>query len=234
MRWMILSIAFLSSIALGSTLRAKISDLEVPNGPVLYFYEASQSSESDSSPKQHFQTTYKNLAGELFATEKGSVEGAEFISYELAFPLFGESGKIERKDGKILMSYRTPKGEKTARLNWKPNYVIGPTIPEYVRAHWDEIMAGKSVDVKMIVAERLEGFSFRLVKGADVKFNGQDRIKVLFKPSNRVVRMVVEPVELTFDRQTRRTLRIAGRSLVRKKIGDKWADLRGDMIFDYE
>lgn len=234
MRWTILSIAFLSSLALGSTLRAKISDLEVPNGPVLYFYEALQSPESDSSLKQQFQATYKTPGGELFATEKGSVDGAEFIIYELAFPLFGESGKIERKDGKILMSYRTPKGEKTARLNWKANYVVGPTIPEYVRAHWDEIMAGKSIDVKMIVAERLEGFSFRLVKGPEVKFNGIEGVKVLFKPSNRVVRMVVEPVELIFDRHTRRTLRIAGRSLMRKKIGDKWADLRGDMVFEHE
>jgi hypothetical protein len=232
MRCMILSIAFLSSWAFGSTLRAKISDLEVPGGPVLYFYEAVQVSEGESSHKQDFQTTYKTPAGDLFATEKGSVEGAEFVTYELAFPLFGEGGKIERKDGKILMSYRTPKGEKTARLNWKPDYVIGPTIPEYVRTHWDEIMTGKSVDVKMIVAERLESFSFRFVKGPEVKFGGLDGVKVLFKPSNRVVRMVVEPVELTFDRQTRRTLRIAGRSLVRKKVGAKWADLRGDMVFE--
>lgn len=234
MRPVILSLVFLSSWALGSTLRAKISDLEIPGGPVLFSYEASQSSEGDSSKKQNFQTTYKTPEGELFATEKGILEGAQFIAYELAFPLFGETGKIERKDGKILMSYRTPKGEKTARLNWKPHYVIGPTIPEYVRAHWDEIMAGKSVDVKMIVAERLESFSFRLVKGPEVKFIGLDGVKVLFKPSNRMVRMVVEPVELTFDRQNRRTLRIAGRSLVRKKIGEKWADLRGDMVFEYE
>jgi len=231
---MIIILALLSSWAFGASLRAKISDLEIPSGPVLYFYEALQSPKGDSSHKQDFLTTYKTPAGELFATEKGIVEGAEFVIYELTFPIFGEAGKIERKDGKILMSYRTPTSKKTARLNWKPNYVIGPTIPDYVRAHWDEIMAGKSVDVKMIVAERLESFSFQFVKGPEVKFNGLNGVKVLFKPNNRVVRMVVEPVELIFDRQTRRTLRIAGRSLARKKIGEEWADLRGDMVFEYE
>lgn len=227
-----MGLAIVSSWATGSGLRAKITDLEVAGGPVLFLYEATQSSDTTTPKLQLFHTTYKTPEGEVFATERGSFEGSEFQTYELDFPLLGESGKIERKDGKIVMSYRSPNGEKTAHLKARSNYVIGPTIPDYIRANWDEIMAGKSVEVRMIVAERLESFTFRFVKGREEKFNGMDAVKVLFKPSNRVIRMVVEPVELTFDKRTRRTLRIAGRNLMKKKDGATWVDFRGDMVFD--
>jgi hypothetical protein len=104
--------------------------------------------------------------------------------------------------------------------------VAGPTVHGFIRAHWDQLISGSRLKVRMIVMTRTTtyGFDVRAAPAA----NGTTTFTVT--PSSMLIRLVVAPLRVTFD-TARNVVRYEGR-VPPMRFGDgKWHDL--DARVDY-
>lgn len=85
--------------------------------------------------------------------------------------------------------------------------VTGPSLHGFMLQHWDSLMAGNTVDVRMIVLAKTTTYGFR------IKLHSQDAGRTAFSltPTNWLVRLAVAPLTVTFDLNTRHVLRYEGR-----------------------
>ncbi len=84
----------------------------------------------------------------------------------------------------------------------------------YLLAKFDELMSGQTVRFRMVVAGSLDAFKFRARRIDDTRFEG--RAAVRFKVElDSLFRLLIDPLELTYDPQTRDLLEYRGISNLR-------------------
>lgn len=226
-----LRIALLLTLLFSLPLGAAPPDIAViyevgnPVREILYKYSR------EKNPKGGIKAWFKSADGKIFAEEEITQTGADFRSYKLTLPELGESAEIKVADAKVYMSYTTPKGTKTETEDWKPGYVIGPTLIDYIQANWDSLQAGESVRVRMVVPDRLESFSFRFKKVGTQKLGDRTVDKIYFEPTNIFIGMIVKPIVFLIEPNTRQTLQISGRTYLKKKVPGGWDDFLAETLF---
>jgi hypothetical protein len=85
--------------------------------------------------------------------------------------------------------------------------VAGPSLHGFILQHWVRLVAGQSVDVRMIVLAKTTTYGFR------IKLHSSDAERTAFSvtPTNWLVRLAVAPLTVAFDPVTRHVLRYEGR-----------------------
>jgi hypothetical protein len=85
--------------------------------------------------------------------------------------------------------------------------VAGPSLHGFILQHWERLVAGGPVDVRMIaMAQRTTyGFRIRLLR------RDADRTAFSVTPTNWLLRLAVAPLTVAFDSRTRLVLRYEGR-----------------------
>lgn len=204
---------------------AVIYEVGNPAREILYKYSR------EKNPKGGIRAWFKTPDGAVFAEEEITQTGADFRSYKLNLPQLGESGEIKVVDAKVHMSYTTPKGTKTETEDWKPGYVIGPTLIDYIQANWDSLQAGESVRVRMLVPDRLESIGFRFKKVGTQTLGNRIVDKIHFEPTNIFIGMIVKPIVFLIEPSTRQALKVSGRTYLKKKVPGGWDDFLAETLF---
>ncbi|TJY65208.1 hypothetical protein E4T66_03015 [Sinimarinibacterium sp. CAU 1509] len=84
----------------------------------------------------------------------------------------------------------------------------------YLLAHFGDLMRGETVHFRMVVAGSLDAFKFRARRIDDTRFEGRDAVR--FKVElDSLFRLLIDPLELTYDPQTRDLLEYRGISNLR-------------------
>lgn len=78
-----------------------------------------------------------------------------------------------------------------------------------LRAHFDELMAGKAFDFRFAVAGNLDSYKFRAQRDADTRIEGRPAVRFRVGPDS-MLRWFVDPLLVTCDPQTRRLLEYRG------------------------
>jgi autotransporter translocation and assembly factor TamB len=85
--------------------------------------------------------------------------------------------------------------------------VAGPSLHGFMLQHWERLLAGAAIDVRMIVMAKKTTYGFR------IRLHSRDAGRTAFSvtPTNWLVRLAVAPLTVAFDSRTRHVLRYDGR-----------------------
>jgi hypothetical protein len=116
---------------------------------------------------------------------------------------------------------------RTASESVSDPIVTGPSLHGFVQQHWDTLVAGKTIPVRMIVMTRMESFGFDIRHAGEA--NGRTTFTIV--PGSVWLRLMVAPLSVTFDSTTRHVVRYEGRVPPMREVDGKLRDL--DARVDY-
>ncbi len=120
----------------------------------------------------------------------------------------GGGGKVERE--------QLPHGEQTT---------ADSGFHAFLLSHFDDLMRGDAVTFRMVVAGSLDAFKFRARRIEDTQF--EERSAVRFKVElDSLLRLLIDPLELTYDPQTHDLLEYRGISNLRDPASGKAYEAR--------
>jgi len=113
------------------------------------------------------------------------------------------------------------------------NFVVGPTIRDFLQANWSDILSGKSLSIRFDVLDRKETIGLELFTKKRGKFNGVEVVMVFRKPSSFIIAMLVKPLIFHILPDGSKLLYLQGHVLPKKQVGKKWKDLDCDIVYDH-
>jgi hypothetical protein len=179
------------------------------------------------------QLHFYGLDGKELVYEEAVADGFKVKSYELDHKQLGEKGSLKVEGKKIVLSY-TKKGETDTETEDLPdNLVVGPTLVEYLKAHWAEILKGDTISVRYVAIDRKETVGFKFFKTEEKSWDGEEAIVVKMKPSSFVIAAIVDPLFFTFRKKDGRLLALVGRTQPKRRDGDDWKDVDAEIRYRY-
>jgi hypothetical protein len=130
---------------------------------------------------------------------------------------YGYSESMEQDGKRWRVEYKEPK-ESGNKILSKPDYtpVIDAGFDEFVRAHWNDLMKGDTVNFSFAVPSRLEWIDFRLIPLAQK----DGTLTVEMRLKSRWIAWLLDPVFLTYDIKSKRLLTYRGLTNIRTIDGD--------------
>lgn len=176
---------------------------------------------------------YRKPGGEVFATKDLSYEaGVTTPSFEMEDHRNGDRAGAE-VDGDAVTLFTQESGEAEAdgeRMKLPASAVIDAGFAYFVTRQWDRLTAGETVPLDFAVPARHRFVAFRALKTDEGTSQGRAILRVRMQPSNPIFRLLVDPIDLTFDRETRRLLVFEGLSDIEDDEGDSQ---KVRIVFDY-
>jgi hypothetical protein len=213
-----------SDPSLRPSYRAKLYEVGSARSRLLFGYELSESPDG-----QHRASQYTDASGARVAREELVLEQGGLLRYELDLLTAGRSGRIERVGDRLSFSYTEDGKTDTDTEDYAGNVVVGLMLVPYICSHWTELTEGRELRVRFAVADRLETLGFRLARVEQARV--EDAITIAFKPSSLIVRLLVDPLYLTFTRDGDRVLEIFGRTTPLLREKNRWAPVEVDGVY---
>jgi hypothetical protein len=210
-------------------LRARVVDREPTSEKLLFRFHQTQEKTANGIK---YLSLHFNPDGTEAMREEAFVnkDGLPYL-YNYEQKQLGEHGKVEVRDGKVHFTYTSQKdGTVNTSDDLPENYVVGPTLFAFIVGHWDELMEGKTIPIKIGVPERQGIFSFKLVP-VDISATST-RVSIRLQAASMIVAMFMEPVHMEFDSKTRRPISSFGHQFPKRRKGDGWGDLVAEALFD--
>lgn len=138
------------------------------------------------------------------------------LQSEERFELRVRDGRLFFKTFKMIDGVLKVANEKDEEL--PADLVVGPSVEVYLRDRSAKLIAGEKVDVQFAIAElsRTVEFEFKLHQATE------KLILLKMKPTSFWLSLLVDTMELDFDRETFHLQRFKGRIPVRRKIHGRW------------
>ena len=129
---------------------------------------------------------------------------------------YGYSESMEQDGKRWRVEYKEPE-ESGNKILSKPDYtpVIDAGFDEFVRAHWNDLMEGDTVNFSFAVPSRLEWIDFRLIPLAQK----DGTLTVEMRLKSRWIAWLLDPVFLTYDIKSKRLLTYRGLTNIRTMNG---------------
>lgn len=176
--------------------------------------------------------SFTDLNGDVAVIETSEREGIILKRYEMDHKQTGRKGSIVVDGKKVIFNFEdNGKKKKEVTEDLKGNFVVSHTLAPYVALHWNELMDGKTVDIRYGVWDRQETVGFSLSKMGQEKLDGQDVVLLKFKPTSFVIAALVDPVTFKFSTDGKRLLGMVGRVAPKRKEGQRWKDLDAEVIY---
>jgi hypothetical protein len=130
---------------------------------------------------------------------------------------YGYSESMEQDGKRWRVEYKEPE-ESGNKILSKPDYtpVIDAGFDEFVRAHWNDLMKGDTVNFSFAVPSRLEWIDFRLIPLAQK----DGTLTVEMRLKSRWIAWLLDPVFLSYDIKSKRLLTYRGLTNIRTIDGD--------------
>lgn len=176
--------------------------------------------------------TYENAEGDVIA-EKDVRYGlpAAAPSFEMTDYRTGlvESALV-RETNVDLFSGVPEEGDRPKTVALPQGAVVDAGFDAFMRENFKAIDAGEKLEFDFAVPSAGRFFRFELVPRGEVAYRGTEAILVLMKPASAFLRLLVDPIELVYDRGGR-LLEFRGLSNVADGKGDRY---KARIVFDYE
>jgi hypothetical protein len=140
-------------------------------------------------------------------------------TYTLHANQLGHTGTIRVEGDAVTFRVQRDGREQVRVERQRAPIVVGPTLVGYIVTHLDEL-ATRTLAVRFAVLDRLETIGFEL-HTVDA---GDGEVRVRLEPASFFVGLFVDPTDFTFDRGTRRLVRIEGLVPTKLRAGNRWKD----------
>src|SRR3546814_189660 len=111
----------------------------------------------------------------------------------------------------VVMAKRSTGKDKLQRktINHVQPMTADSGFHAFLRAHFSELMTGKTISFTLAVAGNLDAYHFRARHIADTIFESRPAVRFRVEPDS-LLRWFVEPLELTYDPQQHELLEYRG------------------------
>lgn len=150
----------------------------------------------------NYQPSAQAPAFEFFDARQGYLEGLRYIKNKAAL--------WHRSPGK--------QAEKNSLLDIQ-NLVADAGFNEFIRIHWQKLRSGSALPLRFAVPTRLQAYKFSLKQTGESQLAGIPAVTYQMKLSG-LLSLIADPIEVTYDKSTRRLLQFKGLSNLRDDDGD--------------
>ena len=161
-------------------------------------------------------TSYYDVDGKRLGEKTLNFAADPYVPvYTLTLPGVGYSEGISKvsPDGVEMFKESRDKGRQTGRVDKVVPMAADSGFHSYLYDHMPELVAGKTLKFTFAAAGQLDSYSFRARKIGDTQFEGKPAIQLKVEPDS-LLRLLVDPLILTYDPQSRHLLEYRGISNV--------------------
>lgn len=192
-----------------------------PAGPLLYHYERRVLPTPTGLRASHIT---RDPAGHVVIVESALMSPQyETLRFEAADRQSGFSGSVQISQGGRHLEYELNDNGKrsTASEDVADPIVCGPSLFGYILQHWDPLLGGASLPVRMLVLRDKTTYGFEVK--LDQTVHGQAAFSVT--PSSFLIRMAIAPLRVVFDARTKTAIRYEGRVPPMENVAGKLKNL---------
>lgn len=190
----------------GALLYREVHDLEMENGKVI-----------------RGKTVFLNAEGKQIAHKTTDFSADPYVPvFRLEIPGVGYADAITGNGDRVVMARKTNGTEQTAEAAKEAPMAADGGLLNYIADHFTTLLDGNPMKLSIAVAARLETYNVRLRRIEDVLFDGRPAIRFQLEHDSPL-RLLVNPLVLTYERDTRRLLEYRGQSNIgNPKTGDPY------------
>jgi hypothetical protein len=180
--------------------------------------------------------TYTYPNGRIAAIEKATYRKGKLVSYQLMQKQISAHGRVQIRgnvqQGKGQMSFRYVKdGETFTNIeDLTASTVVNDTLMGYMLAHWNKLMQGKEVYARYVVVSHTEAAGFNIVKSGETTWKGKPAVIIKMVPASFFVRLVVDPMYFTVEKDSHRVVKYEGIVTPKVKENGEWTNLDAVMV----
>lgn len=201
-----------SLYALGSQRRVKLYTSEMTLCPELW------------------TSRYRRLDGSLVVEDYTRFSGGHLAEHGYVRHTTGERSSVVVRGSQLQFQYRRGSKHETETLSVTGAFVTGPAVFPFIQRHLPTLLAGKEVELKFGVLDRLDYFTFALSSQSQP---GDEAPVVRIRATSPFVRMAIAPIDVTLSRAGR-FKGIRGRTIIMELRGDRGVPIDADLIVEAE
>lgn len=151
-------------------------------------------------PRQH-SVDYRDADGDPLASKQlDYTPGLLQPEVEFLQPDFDESLIIERQDDRLRIRWDSPNdGRKTHTVDTGNGVVVDSGFDHLVRRYWQAVTGGEAIEFRFLAPTRGEHYAFVLEPASDTPIAAHQVVRI--RPAGLVLRMLVDPILLGYDKQ---------------------------------
>jgi hypothetical protein len=227
------TLTFHHAFAYASVLTGTVYDKDSNKKTVLFDWERFE--EGDAANRK-VKLVYTTPERQPAVIEEFQYENGKIKRYTVDHKQTSESGTLDIRDGKLFFSYTKDGKTETDDEKYpeKDNLVLTGTMCDYVAAHKDTILKGDNVEARFVVLHRKETVGFKFFKISEGVQDGHEVVTVKMKPTSIIIAAIVDPLFITFRKDTFQVDEIVGRTMPKKQVDGRWKDLDADTVFHFK
>ncbi|XGC79415.1 hypothetical protein ACES2L_08750 [Bdellovibrio bacteriovorus] len=180
----------------------------------------------------HTLAVFRDLQGKEVISEKGHLQGAKILSYEINQGQTQEKGRFKVEGDKIRFEYEGPNGKKKEAEEKLNGFILSTAnFNAFVKENWQTLASGKEMDVRFAVWDRLETVGFTLKKVREASEGANKWIELRMKPTSFVIAALVDPIFLLYSTTDQSLLQMKGRVAPKQFKDGKWKDLDAKVLY---
>ena len=180
-----------------------------------------------------FHNVYTAMDGKEAVKEDVFYENDIFQRMLFTQGQLGDTGSIEVRGDQVFFEYKHNGKTKKSSEKFTNNFATGPSLLPYVKKHWNEILEGKTVEIRMGIVDRCETIGFKIFKDKERIVNGKEHVILKMKPTSIVIAAIVEPLFFVVDKKEVRLDELMGRVVVKSFESGSWKDVDGEVVYTY-
>jgi hypothetical protein len=164
---------------------------------------------------------YRCMDGTAFARKRVNYQpSAQAPAFEFTDSRKGYVEGLRYKQNKAALWFRPPGSapEKNTLLT-ASNLVADAGFNEFIKINWLKLRTGQVMPLQFAVPTRLQAYKFNLRQTRESLFAGVPAVTYQLKLSG-LLSLLTDPIEVTYDKSSRRLLRFQGLSNLRDDAGE--------------
>lgn len=169
--------------------------------------------------------------GSEAARETAVLRRGRLVRSELVQRQTGETGVVELSGTRATFRWGpTGAATETVTEDVSSQLVVTPAmLPSVVTTNWARLASGESLGIRLVAFSRKETVGFTVTRSKEPVAGGSVMVKVV--PTSPFIRILVDPLLLTFDATGEHLRRYVGRTALKRRDGSSWKDFDGETVY---
>jgi hypothetical protein len=183
--------------------------------------------------EEYLKHVYTLPDGTLSVTETVINRNGTFSEYQVKFYDGGCACSLVRNRGTLRFRFKKGDSIEEGTASYRRDLVMGPTLGDFIKSNWNRLIRGSVVRFSLpaMSLQRLATFKLEKLDSSPYLRSGV----VVFKMSidSFILRLLVDPVQIVFDREKKRVVEIHGPSLLERRVNGKKVNVDADIYYRY-
>jgi hypothetical protein len=230
------TLTILSIVSLGFALRAQASepislgDVFPAMGVGSPLFTVERGSKGTDQNRVFFER-YTDRDGKFVAAVDATYDSGRLSAARYEQGQTGDTAMVEIKAGKILYSHTRDGKTKQSTETDSGDMVPFCAVPYVITAEWDDLRAGKAVNLTIPIHVRREAFAFKLTKERTWSKTGWTFTEFRLEPANPVFRTLSDPFYYIFDDQGKTLIEYRGITIAKSGTPGSLKDFKARVVY---